>query len=150
MSNSGLFEAHRKEDCTGMIQRLTYSITGLGELIRNAVEHIGVKLETRRYRDADERGPDPDAPPVTADDLERLIKRIAREQEPGLRMGDYHESGGRDRWIIPGLVTLAVSGIIGNVVQSMTVAALRQEVSDMRIELNDLKKLVEPRYRGAP
>lgn len=146
---SGLFEAHKKEDCDGMIQRLTYSITGLGELIRNAVEHI--KVEMRKYRDADARGPDPDLPPVNAEDLERLIKRIAQEQEPGFRMnGDYHENGGRDKWIIPGLVTLAVSGIIGNVVQSMTVAALRQEVSDLQRQVDKIEKLIEPRYRGAP
>lgn len=107
-------------------------------------------MEARRYRDAEGRGPDPDAPPVTAADLERLVQRIAREQEPGYHIVNNEGGGGNkwDKWAMPGLVTLAVSGIIGNVVQSMVVAGLRQEVTDMRAELTDLKKLVEPRYRG--
>ncbi len=148
MSNSGLFEAHKKEDCeVHLAQSIKAEIQKLWDRM---VVHVQHAMEARRYRDADERGPDPDAPPVTAEDLERLIKRIAREQEPGFRMGDYHESGGRDRWIIPGLVTLAVSGIIGNVVQAMAVSALRQEVTDLKAEVERVEKIVEPRYRGAP
>lgn len=100
------------------------------------------EMESRRYRDPRERDPD------YARHLRELEGDI-RDHEPPFRMGDYHEGGGKwDKWAMPGLVTLAVTGIIGNVVQSMTVAALRQEVTDLRAEVNDIKKLVEPRYRG--
>jgi hypothetical protein len=102
-------------------------------------------MEARRYQDGTG---DPDYNKRLRE-LEGQIEEIDREQR-GFRMGDYHEGGGGkwDKWAMPGLVTLAVSGIIGNVVQAMQVSALRQEVTDLKSEVTDIKKLVEPRYRG--
>jgi hypothetical protein len=100
------------------------------------------RLESRRYRDPREHDPD------YARHLRELEGDI-RESDRGFRMHDYHEGGGRfDKWAIPGLVTLAVSGIIGNVVQAMAVSALRQEVTDLKIEIDRIERIVEPRYRG--
>lgn len=103
------------------------------------------RLETRRYRDPRERDPD----------YNRHLRELEgdiRDHEPAFRMGDYHEGGGGkwDKWAMPGLVTLAVTGIIGNVVQSMTVSALRQEVADLQKEVDHIEKIIEPRYRGNP
>jgi hypothetical protein len=100
------------------------------------------EMEARRYSDG--RG-DPD--------YERRLRELEGrigESEPRFNMGDYHESGGSkwDKWAMPGLVTLAVSGIIGNVVQAMQVAALRQEVTDLKGQVDKIEKLVEPRYRS--
>jgi hypothetical protein len=101
------------------------------------------RLEARRYRDPRERDPD----------YNRHLRELEgdiRDHEPPFRMGDYHEGGGSrwDKWAMPGLVTLAVTGIIGNVVQSMTVSALRQEVADLQKEVDHIEKIIEPRYRG--
>lgn len=106
------------------------------------------EMFSRRYRDPRESDPDYGR---RLRELEGQIAEIDREQQ-GFRMGDYHEGGGNkwEKWMMPGLVTLAVSGIIANVVQAMTVSALKQEVADLRAEVNDVKKLVEPRFRGAP
>lgn len=102
-------------------------------------------MEARRYQDG---SGDPDYNRRLRE-LEGQIAEIDREQQ-GFRMGDYNEGGGGkwDRWAMPGLVTLAVTGIIGNVVQAMQVAALRQEVTDLQSEVTKIEKLVEPRYRG--
>jgi hypothetical protein len=102
-------------------------------------------LETRRHPDTHEE--------VDYElRLRELEGQLNDRELRGFRMGDYHEKGGSkwDKYAIPGLVTLAVSGIIGNVVQAMQVSALRQEVTDLKAEVNDIKKLVEPRYRGTP
>ncbi len=108
--------------------------------------YVQSMLEARRYRDPRDQDPDYGR---RLRELEGQIAEIDREQT-SFKMGDYHEGGGNkwDKWLIPGLVTLAVSGIIGQVLQYAKTEALRQEVTDMRVELNDLKKLVEPRYRG--
>jgi hypothetical protein len=119
------------------VAKLLFAFSGLYERWRNEL------AETRRYRDPRENDPDYEAR------LRRLEGDLGRE-EPALRMGDYHEGGGGkwDKWAMPGLVTLAVSGIIGNVVQSMTVSALRQEVTDLKLQVDKIERLVEPRYRG--
>jgi hypothetical protein len=103
------------------------------------------QMEARRYQDGTG---DPDYGRRLRE-LEGQIAEIDREQS-SFKMGDYHEGGGNrwDKWAMPGLVTLAVSGIIGNVVQSMTVSALRQEVADLQKEVDHIEKLIEPRYRG--
>lgn len=126
------------------VAKLLFGFSGLYERWRN-------EQEIRRHqdpRDQDPRDQDPDYGRRLRE-LEGQIAEIDREQQ-GFRMGDYHEGGGDKwhKWAMPGLVTLAVSGIIANVVQAMTVSALKQEVEDLRQEVNDVKKLVEPRFRG--
>jgi hypothetical protein len=119
------------------IAKLLFGFTGLYERWRN-------ELEARRYQDGTG---DPDYGRRLRE-LEGQIAEIDREQS-GFRMGDYKEGGGRfDKWAMPGLVTLAVTGIIGNVVQSMTVSALRQEVTDLKAQVERVEKIVEPRYRS--
>lgn len=125
------------------IATLLHGLASVYEKLLN----LTVGIEARRYQDGTG---DPDYGRRLRE-LEGQIAEIDREQS-GFRMGDYHEGGGNkwDKWAMPGLVTLAVSGIIGNVVQSMTVSALRQEVADLQKEVDHIEKLIEPRYRGAP
>jgi hypothetical protein len=113
--------------------------------ITGRYERHQAEMEARRYQDGTG---DPDYGRRLRE-LEGQIAEIDREQG-SFRMGDYHENGGGrfDKWAIPGLVTLAVSGIIGNVVQSMTVSALRQEVTDLKAQVERIDRLVEPRFRG--
>jgi hypothetical protein len=106
------------------------------------------RLEARRYRDPNARGPDPDAPPVTAEDLERLIKRIAREQEPGFRMGNYQE--GEKSWKdwILGLVGLLIVAWLGRLsyqLDSLQALVAKQAVTDQRLE-----RLETRVFRSAP
>jgi hypothetical protein len=135
-----------------MDTRWRFTVDGLIEghlrkLWDRLTSHVREQMEARRYQDG------------TGDadynrrlrELEGQIAEIDRDQH-GLRMGDYHEGGGDkwNKWAMPGLVTLAVSGIIGNVAQAMAVSALRQEVTDLKAEVERVEKLVAPRYRGSP
>jgi hypothetical protein len=121
------------------VATLWFRIDGLLERFKRAMANM---------KGSDERGPPDYAPDI--DELTELVKRIARDHEPQIRIERYSEGGGNkwDKWAMPGLVTLAVSGIIGNVVQAMAVSALRQEVTDLKAEVERVEKLVEPRYRG--
>jgi hypothetical protein len=114
----------------------------------------------RDHRERENRrfDPGPTYQPDYEDRLRRLEGNI-RDTEPGFRMGDYHESGGGNKWIekwgMPGLVTLAVSGIIGNVVQAMTVSSLKTEVvylkegqQQLRAEVTELRKQIQQQGRG--
>jgi len=120
------------------IAKLLFGFTGLYERWRN-------EYEARRYQDG---SGDPDYNRRLRE-LEGQIEQIDREQR-GFHIVNHEGGGGGkwDKWAIPGLVTLAVSGIIGNVVQAMQVSALRQEVTDLKSEVSDIKKLIEPRFRG--
>lgn len=85
-------------------------------------------------------------------EYERRLRELEGQLErgyPGL-MRDYHEGGESkwNGWMISGLVTLAVSGIIGNVVQAMAVSALRQEVTDLKAEVERMERLIDTRYRN--
>jgi hypothetical protein len=121
------------------VAKLLFGMTGLYERWRN-------EMEARRYPngsgDADyER---------RLRELEEQIEHADREHY-GFRIGgNYTERGGGrwDKWAMPGLVTLAVSGIIGNIVQAMAVSALKQEVEDLKSQVEHIEKLVEPRYRS--
>lgn len=161
--NVGLFEARKKEELTvtaegtpsePALKDILKSITDIAKSVKESLFHDlaykiwGETLETRRYRDPRDQDPDYGR---RLRELEGQIAEIDREQA-SFKMGDYHEGRGNkwEKWIMPGLVTLAVTGIISNVVQSITVAALRQEVTDLKAEVTDIKKLIEPRYRGAP
>jgi len=119
----------------GIVER---KIPGILERLK---QYVSQMMESRRYRDG---VPDPDY----GRRLRELEGQI--ERESGFRMRDYHEGGGGkwDKWAIPGLVTLAVSGIIGNVVQAMAVSALRQEVTDLKAEVDRVERILEARGPG--
>jgi hypothetical protein len=146
---TALFEQqHQQEDCEmHLLQIIKAEIQKLWD--RTVIYFNEVrKLEIRRHPDTHEE--------IDYEyklrELEGQIEQIDREQRGFRFTGHYHEGGGGkwDKYAIPGLVTLAVSGIIGNVVQAMQVSALRQEVTDLKAQVDKIEKLVEPRYRGIP
>lgn len=145
MSNSGLFE-RKHEDCEAHV--LTTIKAEVQKLWDRMVVHVQHAMEARRYRDAEGRGPDPDGAPVTAEDLEKLIKRIAHEQEPGFRMGNYQE--GEKSWKdwILGLVGLLIVAWLGRLsyqLDSLQALVAKQAVTDQRLD-----RLESKVYRGAP
>jgi hypothetical protein len=121
--------------------------TSLGAMI------LGLEGRLTKLFSRSERGPDPDYA-KDRDDLRELVMQATREgaRRATIDIETYHEGGGGgwNKWAMPGLVTLAVAGIVGNVVQAMSLSALKQEVQDMSARMDKLEKLVEPRYRGSP
>jgi len=96
---------------------------------------------------------------------------MAREQriDPDINLGDeeltrvarliaesaarasitYHEDGKDTRTWFAGIgAVLLTAFIIGGWALSNQLSALQQRVVDLTAEVTDLKKLVEPRYRG--
>ncbi len=118
---------------------VSWPFTGLRERAR---DWLGLILENRS-----DRGPDPDCA-TDADDLRDLIRRTARQTTVEIQ-GGYHEGGnGVSKWIMPILVTLTTAFILGGITLTVVVSALKQEVSDLKTEVNKVEKIVEPRYRG--
>lgn len=106
------------------------------------------EMEARRYRDPREMDPDYEAR------LRRLEGGI-RDNEPNLRMGDYHEGGGKEpSWrdwmmnILGGLIVVGIGAVIyqlEDLKSQMSAALARQEMEEHRLDR------VEARvYRGAP
>lgn len=117
--------------------------------VANKLAQIWFRLDGILHHVKNDRYRDPD----TQDDLRDLVAGAVREgaRRATIEIDTYHEGGGGG-WkdtsskVIVGLLIL---GIASNVVQYAVVASLKQEVTDLRKDLDDLKKLVEPRYRGA-
>ncbi len=93
------------------------------------------------------RGPSPDF----AEDVESLRDLIRKTVRASVEIqGGYHEGGG-NQWsklIVPGLVTLIVMGIGGGIAMYGQLSALTQKVANLQAQMDDLKRMVEPRYRG--
>jgi hypothetical protein len=81
----------------------------------------------------------------------------ARQQQIILKLierSGYVESQGEHGWskyAVPGLVTLVVTGIIGNVIQYAEVSSLKTAFTDFTISMERrVNKLEERTFRGAP
>lgn len=86
--------------------------------------------------------PDYDVLQSEKDRYERIILRMAEN-------GNYHEAKG-DKWTLPLLIGLTLSFVAGGIGTVVTLASLRQEVTDLKEQVTKVEKLVEPRYRGEP
>lgn len=96
-----------------------------------------------------DRGPvDYPEPQTDRERLEDLIKKTVRASVQ--ISGGYHEGGSESKWLIPVLVSLTISFILGGVGLTVTVFSLKQEVTDLRGQVEKVERIVEPRYRGAP
>jgi hypothetical protein len=88
-----------------------------------------------------DRGPDPDyRPPLTSDDLERFIHRIAREQEPGIRIHNSGRSGGPPKWLnklIMGVGVLLIAGAITTTATTIVLVGSLATKIDAYITSND-------------
>lgn len=100
------------------------------------------------------RGPSPDNPDENLGEIMDKITRIASEAaaRATVNVQGYRES--RDdswqRWILGICAGAVLAGIVGGVVMYGKLAAYDQRFSNIEQQLQDLKRLVEPRYRGGP
>lgn len=117
-----------------------WASNGLADRTRLILDQI---LENRS-----DRGPNPDF----ADDVDSLRDLIKKTVRASVEIqGGYHEGGGGEsKWLIPVLVALTISFILGGVGLTVTVFSLKQEVTDLRGQVEKVERIVEPRYRGAP
>lgn len=96
-----------------------------------------------------ERRIDPDfVEPIDRADLVLLIQRSIREMRPEVSYSEFPSA--LVKWVAGGIMALAVSGIIGLVVLYGEIQSFRAELTALRSEINDVKRLIEPRYRGGP
>lgn len=100
--------------------------------ITRALDRLWNKIEVR-MASVQDRGPDPDYVPLTPDDLERFIQRIARDHEPGIRI-DNRGRAGPPPWQnkIIGIVAagLILSAITTTATVIVTVASIRTRIED--------------------
>lgn len=89
-------------------------------------------------------------------DLRDLLNSAVREGARRATInidGGYHEGGGKDSWskyIVPGIVTLVVTGIAGLILMYGKLSAFEAKLDSLQTQVNEVKKIVEPRYRGLP
>jgi cytochrome b subunit of formate dehydrogenase len=93
---------------------------------------------------------DPDRGPSDyeqdAEQIKDLIRRTVRATI-SVR-GDYNEGGPWSKWIMPGLVTLTVTGIIGGVVMFGKLSSMEAQMQALKEQVDRVEKIVEPRYRS--
>lgn len=89
-----------------------------------------------------DRGPvdyDPDDP--------RTLRAIIE----GMTMarGDYNEGSSKlEKWLLSTLTVLLVAGISGAIAGYAKLSALEERTVNIQSQVNDIKRLVEPHYRG--
>ena len=94
---------------------------------------------------------DPDYAEETIDTLRHLIAEAIAAKRSELGVESYSEfPKALIKWIAGGIMALTVSGVISIVVMYGELQGVKAELAAVRLELNDLKRLVEPRYRGGP
>lgn len=119
------------------------------------LEHILNHLKSFMAHWSDSRGPE-EYERDNKRDLENLLANAVREGARRANIdiqGSYHEGGGGQwgKWIMPGLVTLAVTGVIGNVIQYAEVASLKTAFTDFATSMERRVGNLEQRmYRGNP
>lgn len=100
------------------------------------------------------RGPSPDDPEEQLNDLVDRVTRMATDAaaRATVNIQGYREAGDSSwqKWVLTICGGLALTGIIGGVVMYGTLSAYGQRLSNIEEQLKDLKRLVEPRYRGSP
>jgi hypothetical protein len=126
---------------------ILWSAAGLFERWRNEM------MESRRYQDP--RNQDPDYSRRLRE-LEGQIQDIDREQR-GFRMGDYHESGGKETswkdWVL-GLVGLLIVAWLGRIslqMETLQATIIEQKMMEKHMESTDSRvdRLETRVYRGA-
>ncbi len=92
---------------------------------------------------------DPDYAEDQIDILRHLIAEAIAAKRTELGVETYNEfPKAVVKWIAGGIMALTVSGVISIIVMYGELQGVRAELAALRGELNDLKRLVEPRYRG--
>jgi hypothetical protein len=96
---------------------------------------------------------DPDYAPE--DDLDRVIRLASRAAAQSvIEIQNYSEHGGGNgskswqRWMLTLAGVLVASGVVGAVLMYGKLSSLEAQVQAVQNQVNDVKRLVEPRYRG--
>lgn len=93
---------------------------------------------------------DPDYAEDQIDILRHLIAEAIAAKRTELGVETYNEfPKAMVKWIAGGIMVLSVSGIVGCIVMYGELQAVRAELTALHSDFDDLKRLVEPRYRGA-
>lgn len=107
--------------------------------ITRALDRLWNKIEVR-MASVQDRGPDPDyASPLTAEDLERAIRQIARDHEPGVRISNRGRSGA-PKWLsklVLGVAILLIAGAVTTTATTIVVVASLGTKIDAYITSND-------------
>lgn len=153
MANGGLFEAHRKEDCeTHVVQLIEGRVQKLWD---RTVAHIKAAMEARSFDPGPREEPDYEKKlrehEGQMDELVDIVHKIARDHEPGFRMGDYHERrGDKKSWkdYILGILALVIVAWLGRLSYQMD--DLIKVVANQANDEKRLDRLEQHVYRGAP
>lgn len=129
------------ENSTKRLAEWTFSLQGVGADLRQVVKELKAWVGSKMAHWSDENPPpDPEQDRKRLEDIVEAASRAAasalarrasveihsRHDERGPKNGN----GSLSKWAMPGLVTLAVAGIMGNIAQAMMTSALRQQVAD--------------------
>jgi len=94
---------------------------------------------------------DPDYAEEQIDVLRHLIAEAIAAKRTELGVETYNEfPKAIIKWVAGGIMALAVSGVVGIVVMYGKLQAVETEITSLKSNVDDLKRLVEPRYRGGP
>jgi hypothetical protein len=138
MSTSELFDSHKREECEEHTTRLMGA--WLEKLTDRMLTHIKAAIEhmsaqTRRHTDTHEE--------VDYElRLRELEGQLSDRELRGVRMGDYHERGGKQTWKdwilgLVGLVILAWLGKIDLKMDKLTEVVVRTDAQEK--ELTELR-----------
>jgi hypothetical protein len=98
------------------------------------------------------RGPSSDDPEEQLNDLMEKVTRIASEAaaRATVNVQAYREGTGESwqKWILGICAASVVMGIGGAIVAYGSLQAIQTKLEYLQEEVTELKKLVEPRYRG--
>jgi hypothetical protein len=90
--------------------------------------------------------------PDWSEDGEDRLRRIIRSEilSRGASVNYQEFPVSLVKWVAGGIMALTVAGITGLVILFGEVQAMRAELTALRSEITDVKRIIEPRYRGAP
>lgn len=64
--------------------------------------------------------------------------------------GGYHENSSKlEKWLLSILTGLLLVGVPGAIVAYAKLSALEERTVNIQSQVNDIKRIVEPHYRGA-
>lgn len=76
--------------------------------------------------------------------LRAVIEGMVRAQ------GGYHENSSKlEKWLLSILTGLLLVGVPGAIVAYAKLSALEERTVNIQSQVNDIKRIVEPHYRGA-
>lgn len=76
--------------------------------------------------------------------LRAVIEGMVRAQ------GGYHENSSKlEKWLLSVLTALLLGGVGGAMVVLQKMSALEERTVSIQAQVNDIKRIVEPHYRGA-